>query len=178
MEKIRSKRPSAQRKYRDSQKHKGLVRYELQISRESKERFESLVETAANEYDESWNLRHRMAKARSDIFDEITQGITRDFYALKNQINVLKAEIKALSPSFFKKMLPENSPLPQSIQSLPDDPVQLKKILASTHLEAQHAKKEMLKYQRQAQQYLSLYETASSYNDELQAQVQASQEIR
>ena len=72
--------PDKQKKYRKAQHNKGLVRFELQVSREAKDRFETLVGAAANEFEKPWDKRRRMAKARAQIFDEITDGICHDFF--------------------------------------------------------------------------------------------------
>ena len=75
MKNIRTrKHPHSQRKYRKSQSDKGLVRFELQISAKSKACFEAMVKVAADEYKDPFSERRRMAKARIQVFNEITQG--------------------------------------------------------------------------------------------------------
>ena len=171
-EKRINRNPLHQKKYRRAQKNKGLVRFELQVSAESKSRFDTLVREAAEEYPAPWDPRRRLAKARAHVFDEITQNISHEFFTLKDQIQALKAEIKALSPQFFKTSGTDKTPLPEAIRALPDDPKKLKTVLASIYQEAQYAKQETLKYQRLAEQYEELYEAASNYNEELQSKIE------
>ena len=157
----------AQKSYRKSQRNKGLVRFELQIPEEAKERFEQMVETAAAEYEKPWDKKRRMALARTAIFDEITQGSQHEFTALKKTIQELMGEIKVLSPAFFLKDTIEKAPLPAAIHALPDDPVVLKELLAKIYSEAQEAKRLANKYQEQSNQYEKLYEAVNNYNEEL-----------
>lgn len=165
-------RQKAQKKYRIAQAHKGTVRFELQVQAESKARFEALVEAAAEEFEEPWDKRRRMALARAQVFDEITQDITHDFTALKHQIYALKKEVAALSPAFFKSTTQEATPLPEAIRALPDNPQELKALLARTYREAQQAKLATQKYKRLSEQYHELYEVATNYNDELKGRLQ------
>ena len=160
-----------QKKYRQHQSHKGLARFELQVSAESKVIFEDMVKAAAEEYIEPHGERQRMAKARIRIFDEITKDIKHEFFTLKDQIKALKDEITALSPSFFKSDETQSIPLPEAIRALPDDPKRLKALLARTYKEAQQARLAAREYKRKAEQYESLYEAASSYNDKLTLQL-------
>lgn len=162
----------AQKKYRKTQSRKGLVRFELQVSHESKQRFEAMVEAASEALETPWDPRQRMAKARAQIFDEITQGIMHEFTALQQQIEHLREEVKALSPSFFKTDLQDKTHLPEAIRSLPDDPKQLKNLLAKLHLAKQQALLAANQYKRQAEQYEQLYEASSNYNEELKRKLQ------
>lgn len=172
-EKITIRRQCRYKKYRKSQRNKGVTRFELQVSNAAKARFDALVTEAANEYTTPWDPRQRLAKARAQVFDEITQGVTHEFFTLKDQIEALKAEIKALSPQFFKTSKADKTPLPEAINALPNDPKQLKALLAKTYQEAQHAKRETIKYQRAAKQYEALYQAAYNYNEELKAKLEA-----
>ncbi|ATN83090.1 hypothetical protein AYO24_10455 (plasmid) [Coxiella burnetii] len=170
-------KPNAQKKYRRSQANKGLVRFELQVRADAKKRFEAMVQAAAEEYPEPWNERQRMAKARARIFEEITQGTLHEFFTLKEEIERLKEEVKTLSPQFFQSENIAPTPLPEAIRSLPDNPQQLKAILAKiyqTGLQAQLAVKE---YKRRAEQYLKLYEAASNSNEELKSRLKKEQDV-
>ena len=173
MENFRSNnRPSAQKKYRANQSHKGYVRFEMQIKAESKQRFEEMVEAAAAQSIEPYDKKRRMAQARRDIFDQITHHIRYDFVTLKNKIHALEQEIAALSPSFFKTDLSDTTPLPRAISSLPDDPKKLKAILAQTFKASQQAKMERAEYKRRSEQYLDLYETADNSNEVLKKRLE------
>lgn len=150
------------------------MRYELQVNAEAKERFEEAVKAAADDDFEPWDERRRLAKARAAVFDQITQGVTHDYQALKAQIDALKSEIKALSPRLNQPPANPNdqpTPLPRSIRALPNNPGELKQLLAQAHVEAQLAKKNANKHQKHARQYRELYETATKYTLELEQQL-------
>lgn len=158
----------AQKKYRKVQSHKGLVRFEIQVSEKTKARFDEMVKAAAEEIAQPWDPRQRLAKARQKVFDDMTQGTAHEFFALKDQIQALKAEIEAISPRFFHTPDLDKVPLPESIKALPDDPNQLKALLAKSHREAQQAIMSARRYKDLAEQQEKLYQTASDYNDVLQ----------
>lgn len=165
-------KPNWQNKYRKAQHTKGLVRYELQVNVESKARFEELVEAASEEYAQPFDKRQRMAKARASLFDEVTRNVLHEFFELKDKIKRLRDEIKALSPTFFKTDEFDNVPLPESISALPDSPEKLKNLLARLYRESQRDKNSAMESKRKADQYLSLYETMSDYNDVLKKSLQ------
>ena len=48
-----------------------------------------MVKAAADEYIEPYSEKQRMAKARVQIFDEITEDIRHEFFTLKNQVAAL-----------------------------------------------------------------------------------------
>jgi hypothetical protein len=164
-----NRKQHAQQKYRQTQHHKGLVRYELQISADAKARFETLATCAAEEMVSPWDPRRRLAKARAQVFDEVTQGIRHEFFALKDQIEALKAEIKTLSPQFFKQKTGHKTPLPEAIRALPDDPKRLKAHLAQFYQDMQIAQREALKYKRLSAQFEALYDVASKQNEALKS---------
>ncbi len=168
-----ARHPHYQKKYRHAQAHKGLVRFELQVNAQAKARFDRLVAAAADDEAELWDPRRRIAKARAQIFEEITQGVVHEFLGLQDQIKVLKAEIQALSPSFFKTDQNDHTPLPQAIRALPDNPKQLKTLLAKSHRDAQHARHAANQYQRHADQYQALYDASEQYTMELEQRLQA-----
>lgn len=159
--------PNYQKKYRQKQEAKGLARFEIQIPAETKEIFDELVEAVAEEYVRPHSKRQRTALARIQVFEEITQGITHEFFELKDKIQALKDEIKALSPNFFKTKT-DNTPLPEAIGSLPDDPQKLKKLLAKLYQGLQAANIKATEQERRAKQFESLYSAASDYNEKLQ----------
>lgn len=161
------KRLDPQKKYRQSKATQGFARFELQVRTESKDKFEAMVDAAAEEYLKPWNLRQRRALARARIFDEIIEGSLHEFMTLKDQIESLKNEVKALSPSFFKDALSEKIPLPEAISSLPDDPQKLKALLARIFNEVQTAKSAANRSKELADQYEKLYEASSRYNEKL-----------
>lgn len=163
-------RPNKQIKYRKKQLDRGLVRFEIQVEAKAKERFDEMVDAAAEEIVKPWDKRQRMAIARRRIFNEITEGLAHQFFTLKDQIDELKEEIKALSPKFFH-IKDDQSPLPNAISALPDSPSQLKKLLAKQYVELQKTKSELVESKRRAKQYLDLYESISDENDRLRSQV-------
>lgn len=158
-----------QKKYRKRQSSKGLIRYELQVNETSKVRFEQLVETAAEEFVEPEGLRQRMAKARAQVFDEITKGVCHEFFTLKDQIKALREEITALSPSFFfESNQVKKTPLPTAVAALPDDPIALKALVANLHRQLQSSLQTAKEHERRAKQYLELYEASSGELERLQ----------
>ena len=162
-----------QKKYRARQAGKGLVRFELQLPQELKIKFDELVAAVADELPTPFSKRRRLAKARIQVFEEITKDIRHEFFHLKDQIEGLKHEIEALSPSFFNLKTNATIPLPHSISALPDEPKQLKQLLAKLHIENERSKKEAKHYKRLYLQHEELYQTATSFNDELQAKLKA-----
>ncbi len=169
--KLRENYPSRQKKYRKTQRQKGLVRYEIQVTEESKARFEAAVSAAANDYTLPYSEKARKAKARTQIFEKITAGIIHQFKDLETKIESLKAEIRILSPSFFKMDLSNKISVPEAITALPDDPIFLKKILAKTYLEAQQAKLRAEECKQHADQFEKLYNAQYDYNKELESKI-------
>lgn len=157
----------AQKRYRKSQASKGLVRYEIQISQETKQKFEEMVKAIADEYAEPYSEIRRMALARKEVFDQITQGSLYEFHELKQRIKSLEEEIDALAPKFFSERK-DNSPLPSAIKALPDDSGHLKTLLSKFFSEGQQAKREAKEYKRRAEQYEELYRVVSDHCDELE----------
>lgn len=164
-------RPTRQQKYRDNQDLKGLIRFELQLPQEIKERFDALVEAVAEEYDEPYDKRQRISKARTQVFDELTQEIRHDFTQLTQAISHLKEEIKALSPTFFKSHANKQIPIPEAIQSLPNEPDQLKQLITKLYQGLQTSKLTAQKYKRSSEQFEALYEAENRYNEELQEKI-------
>ncbi len=148
-----------------------MVRYELQIPREAKDRFEEMVKAAADEYMEPFSERRRMAKARIQVFNEVTQGITHEFFALKDQIQSLKEQVAALSPSFFKTDVVKKTPIPDAINALPDDPTALKSLLAKIYKEGQKTKLAATEYKRRADQFSELHELSQTQNESYRKQL-------
>ena len=167
----KNQRISRQKKYRQLQDAKGLVRFEIQLPADIKATFDELVETVADELLEPWDKRQRVALARIQVFKEITQNITHDFKGLSTEISALKEEIKALSPTFFKTQTAEQTPIPEAIRALPDDPEQLKQLITKLYQGLQTAKVSTHEYKRSATQFEALYDAASRYNEELQQQL-------
>jgi len=166
------KQPNKQKKYRQRQSQQGLVRFELQINAEAKARFEQLVEAVAEEYETPWDKRQRLALARNKVFNQIIEGTVHEFRFLKQQIDELKQEIAALSPTFFTSTGSTPTPLPEGIRSLPDDPAQLKSIIATLHHDCQHSQQTAQKYQHAAEQFEKLYDASSRYNQDLLLKLQ------
>lgn len=161
-------RPDRQKKYRKKQKASGLVRFEIQIDEKIKRQFDLLVNEVANEMPSPWDIRRRQSIARARVFEEITQDVRHDFFNLKDQITALRAEIRAISPNFFISDEDANTPLPEAINSLPNDPQRLKAILAKTYQESQNAKLECSNYKQKSERFSKLYEAFYDYNEELE----------
>lgn len=171
MEDIRTVRhEKAQKKYRKKQANKGLVRYEMQIPKESKERFEQMVKAVAEEYEKPWDERQRMAAARAEVFNEMARDSMHEFSELQRQIKALQEEVQALAPKFFAQSN-ANTPLPSAIRALPDNPEHLKILLAKFFSEGQQAKRQAKEYKRRADQYEELYRVATDQNEKLEIQL-------
>ena len=160
-----------QKKYRQKQNTKGMARFEIQIPVETKVRFDELVEAIADEYVQPFDIRRRIALARVQVFENITKGISHDFFHLKDRIESLREEIKALSPSFFKTET-NKTPLPEAINALPDDSKILKALLARLYQETQASKLAVVEYKRRAKQFEDLYQASDRYNDELKQRLE------
>ena len=167
--------PDYQKKYRQKQEAKGLARFEIQLPTKTKAKFDELVEAVAEEYARPHSKRQRIALARIQVFEEITQNITHEFFELKDKISSLKEEIKALSPNFFKTKT-DNTPLPEAISALPDDAKKLKGLLAKLYQGLQAAKLTATEEKRRAKQFEALYNAANDYNDKLKAKLNITNE--
>lgn len=170
--------PKYQEKYRKHQAQKGLVRYELQISKEARDRFEEAVTARADEYPTPYSERARKAKARAALFEEVTQSVVHEFFVLKERIQALEQEIQALAPKYFKAPTQGMAPVPQAIASLPNDPEYLKTLLAKSHFECQNAKLAVLKLDKDLKsteaklsQQEALLSAIDSQNEELRKQL-------
>lgn len=170
-------RPNKQKKYRQAQENKGLVRYEIQVKKETKDKFEKMADAAAEEYIAPLDKRQRLAKARSDVFDKLVHGIEHKFTALQEQIQSLKDEVASLSPAYFKATSKSKTPLPEVISSLPDDPHKLKRILAETYRVAQIAKISSKQNKEDADRLQRLYDASYDYNETLEKKLKELKEI-
>jgi SMC interacting uncharacterized protein involved in chromosome segregation len=174
MDEFRSKtNQTPQKRYRKSQTKKGLVRFEIQVEKDTKARFDRMVNTAADELVFPEGKNRRIAKARARIFDELTQQLGHNFFTLRDEIDRLKSEIKALSPAFFKDSELKNIPLPAAIESLDDNPAQLKQLLAKTYKRAQEARLAADEHKRRADQFEALYEAQQAFNEDLEKKLWA-----
>ena len=163
-----NKQPDRQKKYRRKQQASGLVRFEIQVSKKTKQQFDLLVNEVANEFPELWDIRQRQTKAKTRVFDEITQSIRHEFYSLKDQITALRAEIRAISPSFFTSDEDAKTQLPEAIYALPDDSAKLKQILAKTYKESQTVKQKNIELVRKNDQLNKLYQVSETRCEDLE----------
>lgn len=157
-------KPNYQKTYRLSQTAKGLARIEFFVNEATKSKFEELVKAIADEYMHPFNEKARRSKAKTALFEQLIRGVEPKFTHLQEQIEGLEAELKAVSPAFFDlKRVSMNTPLPHTINQLPDDPQQLKALLAQTHIKAQKGEKEAREYKRLYQQQQELATAATDY---------------
>ena len=147
-----------QNDYRKKQERNGMVRYEIQVPRKLKDTIEEIASEVAEEYATPRSIRQRMCKARAEVLEKATQNIRHEFFELKDRIRELKQQIEALSPSFFKTHEKENTPIPDAILSLPDNPKQLKQLLATTYIGMQTAKTKLVRVESDSKRYLALYD--------------------
>ncbi len=145
-----------QQTYRGRLATQGLVRYEVQISNETKEELDKLAPSIANEFAHG-SKQTKMKLAKKRLFEEFTADIKHEFFELKDRIERQEAIIKALSPTFNTKT--EDHPIPDSIHNLSNDPKVLKKIITKLHIENASLKVQKEEYKRRSEQYLKLYET-------------------
>ena len=131
-----------------------------------------MVQAVATEYVEPYSEPQRIAKARMQIFEQLTAGVLHEFFTLKDEITRLKEEIKALSPGFFQTQSGETIPIPEAIRNLPDDTKHLKLLLSKIFQQAQQAISAGKEYQRLSEQFQQLYEVANDYNEKLKNELE------
>lgn len=158
-------------KYRQKLKANGMVRLEVLIESNYKKHFDELVAAKSEDYPPHLDQRQRTAQAKQLILKEALGNTQTSFIALTEEIESLKAEIRALSPAFFKTDLPAEDRIPEAILALPDDPTTLKRRLAKYHKEQQKLASTAKEYKRRAEQYYRLYEAASDENERINAQI-------
>ncbi len=165
--------PSRQKKYRKTQQQKGLIRYEIQVNQEVKNRFEEAVAVVANEYTLPYSEKARKAKARAQIFDEQTKGTVHKFQALEAKLKaeqaknkVLEEKIRAISPSFFMTDISENIALPDAIAAT-NDPKKLKILLSQIFNELRKYKSDAAHYERLMNNFEGLHKLAVKENETL-----------
>ncbi len=153
----------AQRTYRQKQQERDLVRLELQVEAKFKDLFDSLVRAKANDFPDQWAPQRRIAQARRQVLQDALATTQTSFIALTEQVQQLKAEIRALSPNFFKTDAPA-LPLPQAIANLPDDPDQLKKVLARLYQDLVTSRQAVNRLTESEKRYRELYEALDRAN--------------
>ena len=156
-----------QNDYRKKQERNGMVRYEIQVPKKLKDTIEELSSEVAEEYLAPRSLKQRMCKARAEVLQKATQNIRHEFFELKDRIRELTAQVTALSPSFFKTSEQDNTPIPDAISSLPDDPKQLKQLLARTYKDMQTAKVRLSQVESDSKRYLALYDLEMKESERL-----------
>ena len=104
----------------------GLVRYEVEVPRETKDALEEMADLLSDEMDDTVSYRQRVVLAKRQLF---VDGVARNiqaFTVLQERIDALEAEIAQLSPSLLASTHTQASALPEAIQRLPDTPESLK----------------------------------------------------
>ena len=156
-----------QKKYRQRQHDKQLVRLELQLEAQYKQRFDELVAAKAKDYPYDIHQQRCIALARRQVLQEALANTETSFISLRDQIEALKIEIRALSPSFFKTDHEKTLPLPEAIKALPDNPQQLKVLLAKFHREIAKENRTIHKLEENEKRYRELYEAQYNENERL-----------
>jgi hypothetical protein len=165
-------KPDYQKKYHLSKIEQGLSRIEFFVNSKTKETFETIFKVMAEEYMHPYSEKARQSKAKTALFDQLIRGIEPRFFHMKEQIEGLQAELKAVSPAFFDlKSLSNDTPLPHTIAQLPDDPEQLKALLAHTQIQAQKAEKEARHYKHLYHQQQALATAATDYVSKLKGKL-------
>ena len=155
------------RKSRQKKKALGFKTVRLELEPNYYQHFEALCEAKARDLPASFDQRLLKTKAKALVIKEALNQTSTTFLTLTEQIEQLKAEIRALSPSFFKTDADQATPLPQAILALPDDPEHLKTLLARFYKDRVLAKRQAEEWQRRANQYHALYEAANNEVDRL-----------
>ena len=120
-------KPNRQQAYRDKQDLLGVARLEIQVSLDTKKRFDELVKHVADDMQEPFDPRRRLAKARSLVFDEMTHDTIHYFDGLMLKIRQLEEKIALHSPTLSAEISTSSSDqLRHDVASLPDDPELLK----------------------------------------------------
>ena len=144
-------------KYKTNQIVKGFSRLELSIPKKLRQDFEAMAQAISDEYIEPEDRRQRLAKAKVQLIEELTQNINHEFFVLKDKISRLEAMVEFLSPSFDGNTK-ETTTLPSSIKNLTNDPDILKGIIANLYKEKTTFENQAKEYKRRSEQYLKLYE--------------------
>lgn len=150
---------SRRKKFKENQKVKGIERLEISLPKELKEKFEAMAFAISEELISPKDERQRIAKAKSQLIEELTKNINHEFFALKDKIAKLEGMVEFLSPSF--NIEKNTTPLPSSISNLNDDPKFLKGIIANLYKEKTTLEVQKKEYKRRSEQYLALYESVS-----------------
>ncbi len=90
------------RKSRQKKKALGLKTVRLELEPNYYQHFETLCEAKARDLPASFDQRLLKTKAKALVIKEALNQTSTTFLTLTEQIEQLKAEIRALSPSFFK----------------------------------------------------------------------------
>ena len=148
-----------QKIYRESLNKNGLVRYEVQISTQTKQTLDDMAKSISKEFATSSD-QTKMKLAKMRLFDEFASSVKHEFFELKDRVEKQEKMIEALSPTFNIKT--GDRPIPKSIENLTNDPHKLKQIIAEIHDERSSLKLQLEEYKRRAEQYLALYEAVSN----------------
>ncbi len=133
------------RQCRLRQKAQGVRRIEISLDATTAAHFEELVAAKTEDYPLDQDQRQRKRLAKTAVFKAVFAKTLTSFVSLKDRIQQLEAEIRALTPSFLQAEPPgasETPVVPEVIQQLTDNPVTLKRTLARIYqqaLKAQHS---------------------------------------
>ncbi len=147
------KSPNWRKKYEEDQKALGRVKVNFWVDGEDYESFLTMAEAFAEEYAKPYDVKRRVAKAKLELFKKNIVGKTHDFFIQRDKIQSLKAQIRALTPNFFKTDDADRIPLPDAIKALPDDPKTLKLLLAKIFRDRQKLKILSTELQRRLDRY-------------------------
>ena len=150
---------SKRKKYKKNQKDRGISRLEISLPEKLKSEFEEMAQAVSNEFVEPQDRRQRLAKAKVQLMEELTQNINHEFFVLKDKISNLEAMVEFLSPTF--NIENNTTPLPSFISNLKNEPTLLKGIIADLFKEKTTFEAQAKEYKRRSEQYLALYETVS-----------------
>ncbi len=155
------------KKSRQRQQAQGVSRIEILLDADYRALFDRLVEAKSQDFPVDLDQRRLLAKSKTAVFKEALTQTKTSFLTLTEQIARLKAEILALSPTFFKSDQDKQYPLPEAIAALPADPETLKPLLAQYYKASLVAQRQTKEAERLAKQYRELYETVDQENQRL-----------
>ena len=166
--------PDRRKKYRLKQISEGKERIEFWVNQKTKELFDQMVTKIADELMNPYSERDRRAKAKTILFDQLVNGVWPKFIHMREEIEGLKEELKATAPAFFDlDKIYNDTPLPHTINQLPDDPKKLKILLSKTFIQAQEAEKKLKHCQYWLNRKTEMAEASQAYVSKLKGKLKS-----
>lgn len=170
---------SRQQKSTNKQKALGIDYLRIKTTEQTRDLYDEASQLLADILMYPHNKRNREALAKMMLLEKLLHGKSIPMLAYKRQIEQQQTiideqavELKAHAPNFLDlhKTDPK-TPLPHTINQLPDNPEQLKTALSSTLIRAIKAEKEARHYKRLYNQQQELASALTDYNQELKGKL-------